>query len=156
MSARKPLDPRFLPTKETVSFLKEFKGIPPAFAIDLLPAFVHFHCSNQHVASSWELRFIKHCEYRFDQYKNSRAGKIVSREEAEGKLLPKDFKPTMTRISVLIEKGLTPDFIQEQLTAFKLFFGSAQYHSAEWDKKFAEYASRKWSQSSVATNKAVA
>ena len=140
-----PMHDSWQPNKELLRKLKEINGIPEAFAQQLVPEFVLYWRDRQSATFSWEARFMKHANREWRQAAASReatpAASVASRGECA---MHNEWRPSEDAREILQRGGIDPQFVDEAVPEFVLYWRDRGDVCSTWDSRFISHIRRQW------------
>lgn len=144
-SARQ-IAPGWQPGRDALNRLAQ-QGIPPGFALEQVPEFVTYWRDQGEARHSWDAKFIKRVSsiWRDEQTRTARLNKDVP--------MHPDWRPSASTMDFLQRlDGINPDFIEDAIPEFILYWQGKGVASSTWDMKFFRYIKRRQTQSTEAGN----
>ncbi|MEK9647712.1 MAG: DnaT-like ssDNA-binding domain-containing protein [Gammaproteobacteria bacterium] len=126
------------PGEDALSIL-EHAGINHSFIEDAVPEFVLYWRETGLKTSTWNTKFIAHVRRQWAKFE------VALEHDTTPKLLPEDYQPSEEVFEVLEMANIDPQFAQELIPEFILYWRERKEVSASWHTKFLQHVKYKWS-----------
>ena len=126
------------PGEDAFSIL-EHAGINHSFIEDAVPEFVLYWRETGLKTSTWNTKFIAHVRRQWAKFE------AALEHDTTPKLLPEDYQPSEEVFEVLEMANIDPQFAQELIPEFILYWRERKEVSASWHTKFLQHVKYKWS-----------
>lgn len=119
------------------------QSIPEQFIRGLVPEFVSYWRERGQARFSWGNAFYKHVlkEWRKEQTRKG-AYELASNMSAE-------WRPSADALEILVNAGIKPEFIEDAIPEFVLYWRERGVVHGAWNTKFIEHIRRQWAKYSA-------
>lgn len=119
------------------------QSIPEQFIRNLVPEFVSYWRERGQARFSWGNAFYKHVlkEWRKEQTRKG-AYELASAMSGE-------WRPSADALEILVNAGINPDFIEDAIPEFVLYWRERGVVHGAWNTKFIEHIRRQWAKYSA-------
>lgn len=133
------IPPGWQPGAETVARISQH-NIPQQFIHEQIPEFITFWRESGEAHRSWGSKFHQHVIHQWRQRET-----FVTRKDQET-LMTNQWRPSQDAIEVLTRHaGINPQFIEDAIPEFALYWGERGQKSRTWNSKFIQHVRRQWS-----------
>lgn len=136
-----PMSPDWKPDQHTLTYLHTSQGIDLAFIDECIPEFVHKWIEKGALHSEWGTLFSEHI---IQQWRFVLDG--VERNK-HPELIKENWQPSADCIDILtLHSSIEPDFIQQQISEFILYWRNRAQPMHSWDNIFLRHVKHQWKQ----------
>ncbi|MEE8058350.1 MAG: DnaT-like ssDNA-binding domain-containing protein [Pseudomonadales bacterium] len=130
------------PDEDLLQLLALNHNIPRAFALQQREDFVLYWRERQQVSHSWHSKFRQHVlkEWRFLQ---SRQAAAIS-ASTQSNDIKGEWQPSPDALEILLRTDVSPDFIEDAIPEFVLYWRERGEVSSTWNSKFIAHIRRQW------------
>lgn len=135
------------PRQSTFSALLHNHGIPKAFAIAQLDEFRIYWQDKGSSNFSWDSKFLRHVMHAWRNKEANTASIAQNVERDEQATLPQkqgDWSPSADCIEILTRDGVDPQFIENTVPEFVLYWRERGENVRTWNSKFIAHVRRQW------------
>jgi len=125
------------PSEDAHSILEK-SGIEKSFIEDAIPEFVLYWQEKDPAAGTWDSKFLQHIRVQWRLWQEALAQGI------EPGLMPPDWQPPQEVYDILEKARINPQFAQEQVQEFVLYWREAGTPSKSWGSIFLRFVKRQW------------
>lgn len=128
------------PDEDLLQLMALNHNIPREFSQHQCEDFVLYWLERAEVSHSWPSKFRQHLlkEWRFHQ---SREAQTKNQEHND---MIHEWKPSPEALEILHRSGTTPDFINDAIPEFVLYWRERGEASGTWNSKFIAHIRRQW------------
>ena len=127
------------PSEHTVNYLQSSYGIDVSFMRETIPEFTHKWIEKNATYSEWGTIFAKHV---IEQWRFVQAG-VNSNPEPQQ--VSQDWQPSSDCVQILTtHSGVDPNFINDQLPEFILYWTNRGKPMHSWDNVFLRHIKHQW------------
>ena len=131
------LEDNWLPEPELLQQIGEY-GIPDEFALSYVDEFKHLSLEKSERHHSWGVKFLRYV------IKKWREQEITTHKQNKRKLISNDWVPDEEAYDILINAGVSNDFIEKEIPEFILYWSERNELSDIWSSKFISHIRRQW------------
>lgn len=136
--AAKTIGGSWLPSSDALRQLAQL-GVTKAFADQQIPQFVAYWRERNVPRHSWESKYIKEVWRQWQQAEST------NRRRSLEVSLTGEWRPSKDALDILITKGgINPNFIDDAVPEFILYWRDRGDVSNTWDSKFIQHVRRQW------------
>lgn len=140
------------PEEDLLQLLALNHGIPREFALQQLEDFILYWRDRQQVSHSWPSKFRQHVlkEWRFHQSRQAADTQQATAQQAAGTDLGQQWRPSPDALEILHRAGVNPDFIEDAVPEFVLYWRERGDAGTTWNSKFIAHIRRQWARYTAA------
>ena len=141
------------PQEDLLQLLAMNHGIPREFCLSQLEDFLLYWRDRQQVSHSWPSKFRQHVlkEWRFHQSRQAAEAQQSSKPLANtGTDLDQQWQPSTDALEILHRAGVNPEFIEDAVPEFVLYWRERGEASNTWNSKFIAHIRRQWARYTAA------
>jgi hypothetical protein len=135
-----PIDDEWQPSLDALEILDR-DGITRPFIEDAIPEFILYWRERGTVDNNWNSRFIQHIRLQWARYTRT-----VSNEQ-EITPIPSNWQPSEAVFDILHMARIDPEFAQQQIPEFLLFWQDSGQAHRSWNTKFLQHVKYRWAHS---------
>lgn len=136
-----PMQDNWRPDQHTLTYLTVSQGIEQSFIDECVPEFIHKWIEKKAVYSEWGRIFAEHI---IEQWRFVQAG--VSKNPTP-QLIHAQWTPSADCMEILeVHSGIAPEFIQQQIPEFILYWSNRAQPQHSWDNIFLRHVKHQWKQ----------
>lgn len=135
------------PEEDLLQLLALNHGIPREFALQQLEDFLLYWRDRQQVSHSWPSKFRQHVlkEWRFHQGRQAAAAAQPADSDID-----RQWQPSPDALEILHRAGINPEFIEDAIPEFVLYWRERGEASNTWNSKFIAHIRRQWARYTAA------
>ncbi len=131
---KQKIQPNWQPDANTIIQLKQH-GISHDFVAEQLPEFVSYWLQRGDTAYAWGSKFLKHVLHEWRHHEaRTNAGSPIQRQ----------WQPSEDAIEILTRVDINPQFIEDALPEFVLYWRERGDGTSTWNSKFITHVKRQW------------
>jgi hypothetical protein len=134
------------PTEDLLQLLSINHSIPKEFALEQREDFLLYWRDRQQVSHSWPSKFRQHVlkQWRFHQSGQAEISKANRSTETTIDNQPTDWRPSHDVLEILHRDQVNPEFIEDAVPEFLLYWRERGEASNTWNSKFLAHIRRQW------------
>ena len=159
-SRRRPLDQQWQPAADTLQRLEQH-GIPSAFTWSQLDAFRLTGIEQGNNRNDWNTRFFRHVKSQWvyaqnDAQRFQRQAERTAFHPTQDDASPIQYQwqPSQDALEILQRAGIDPQFIQDAVAEFVLYWSERGDAHKTWNSKFIQHIRQQWARYSAAVEHA--
>lgn len=135
------LPPNWSPSEDLVQLLALNHNIPRQFALDQLEDFIFYWRERGEASHAWENKFRQHVigNWRRQQQLEGEAFRIE-----HSPALDNHWRPSQDAVEIMLRSGVEPDFIDEAIPEFILYWRERGTVPRELNSKFIQHIRIQW------------
>jgi hypothetical protein len=138
---RSPMLPDWQPNQHTLTYLHVSQGIDQSFIEECVPEFIHKWIEKKAIHSEWGTLFAEHI---IQQWRFVQAG---VKRNPEPRVISPQWQPSVDCVDILTtHSGINPEFIQQQIAEFILYWSNRAQPMHSWDNIFLRHVKHQWKQ----------
>jgi hypothetical protein len=134
-----PIPDRWQPDNHVIQQLTRL-GIPEEFILDAIPEFVTYWRESGKSAISWGSKFQERVRKLWMEYETKVAANKLPTQ------ITKDWQPSKDALDILKRDNIDPQFIQDSIAEFLLYWMERGSAEITWNNKFVSHIRRQWQQ----------
>jgi DnaT DNA-binding domain len=136
------IDEHWQPDEDLLQLMKLNHNIPREFALQQTEDFILYWRDRREVSHSWPSKFRQHLlkQWRFHQSREAK-NQAVTNQRSD---INQSWKPSFEALEILHRANVTPDFIEDSIPEFVLYWGERGEASSTWNSKFIAHIRRQW------------
>ena len=131
------LGDNWLPDPELIQQIAEY-GIPDEFALSFVDDFKLLSAEKSQRHHSWGVKFLRYV------IKKWREQEVITHKQSKRKAIPKNWVPDEEAYEILINAGVSSNFIEKEIPEFILYWSERNELSDIWNSKFISHIRRQW------------
>ena len=131
------LGDNWLPDPELIQQIAEY-GIPDEFALSFVDDFKLLSAEKSQRHHSWGVKFLRYV------IKKWREQEVTTHKQKKRKAIPKNWVPEEEAYEILINAGVSSNFIEKEIPEFILYWSERNELSDIWISKFISLIRRQW------------
>ncbi|MCA6128477.1 DnaT-like ssDNA-binding domain-containing protein [Thalassolituus oleivorans] len=146
----KPLNGQWQPNEDTLARLEQH-GVPRAFSWAQMDAFILQGQEQGANRNDWNTRFFRHVKNQWvfsqnDAQKNARIPERTAFNPAqdEAKPIALNWQPSADACQILGRAGIDPQFIEDAVAEFILYWSERGDAFKTWNSKFIQHVRQQW------------
>ncbi|MEK9712223.1 MAG: DnaT-like ssDNA-binding domain-containing protein [Thalassolituus sp.] len=151
-----PMPEKWQPAEETVQRLEQH-GIPRAFSFSQMDAFILQGQEQGGNRNDWNTRFFRFIKNQW-VYTQNDAGRFRRQQERtaftptqeEAQPITPDWQPSTDAAQILQRAGIDPQFIQDAVPEFVLYWSERGDAVKTWNSKFIQHVRQQWARYTAA------
>jgi len=155
-AAPAPMPEQWQPSEEAIQRLEQH-GIPRAFSFSQLDAFVLQGQEQGSNRNDWNTRFFRFIKNQW-VYAQNDAGRFRRQQERTGfqptqeeaQPITADWQPSSDALQILQRAGIDPQFIQDAVPEFVLYWQERGDVFKTWNSKFIQHVRQQWARYTAA------
>ena len=133
------------PGVELLRKLSEINGIDTDYALQLVPEFITYWRDRNTSTFSWESRFMSHAQRLWLQQTPQRdAIEVAANAAKQGTAMSERWQPSDDALDILLRSGIQPQFVEDAVPEFILYWRDRGDVSNTWDTRFIAHIRRQW------------
>ena len=134
------------PAEDLLQLLSINHSIPREFALKQREDFLLYWRDRQQVSHSWPSKFRQHVlkQWRFHQSEKSVISKATRARETTIDSQTADWRPSHDALEILHRDQVNPEFIEDAIPEFLLYWRERGEASNTWNSKFLAHIRRQW------------
>ncbi len=156
LNRRRPLDQQWQPAADTLQRLEQH-GIPSAFVWSQLDTFRLAGIEQGNNRNDWNTRFFRHVKSQWvyaqnDAQRFQRQAERTTFQPAPNDANPIEYqwRPSHDALEILQRAGIDPQFIQDAVAEFVLYWSERGDAHKTWNSKFIQHIRQQWARYSAA------
>ncbi len=125
------------PSEDALVIL-ENSGIEKSFIQDAIPEFILYWQEKDREAGAWDSKFVQHLRGQW------RIWQEALEKGIEPGLMPSDWEPPAEIHDMLKKSHISPEFAEEKVPEFVLYWREAGQSSKSWGSVFMRFVKREW------------
>ncbi len=130
------------PNEDALAMCRQH-SIPERFARELVPEFVNYWRERGTARFSWSNAFFKHVLKQWRNEQSHRGGQELASTMSE------DWRPSGDAQGILQNAGISPEFIEDAVPEFVLYWRERGEVHGAWNTRFIEHIRRQWAKYSA-------
>lgn len=134
------------PTEDLLQLLSLNHSIPREFSLEQQEDFLLYWRDRRQVSHSWPSKFRQHVlkQWRFHQSGKAEISKANRSTETTIDSQPTEWKPSHDVLEILHRDHVNPEFIEDAVPEFLLYWRERGEASNTWNSKFLAHIRRQW------------
>lgn len=140
------ITPHWQPSEEILRAMQQLNGVDSQFALQQVSPFVIYWTEAKGTAPSWNNKFrqwvLRAWRERDSDFLSSRRDDDIA--------MYREWRPSLDAVEILERSGISPDFIEESIPEFVLYWTERGESSKTWNSKFIKHIRMQWARFTAA------